>query len=204
MYYIAADVHVNNTELAIEYRYKIVQRYSVPTSIPAIGTVLGSLQGQKFLAVEEGPMAGWLYRNLSQEVDKFIVCEPRHNKLITSEGDKDDKIDAAKLAALLRGNVLKAVHNTNDPHRAHLKHWIKLYHDRIHSGVRDINKIRACCRMHGVRIPRKVVRNQLHRHQWLQGYSDLRPSHKLRRHRQDHFRNADGQYLSRSWLGHRG
>ena len=81
MYYIAADVHVNNTELAIEYRYKIVQRYSVPTSIPAIGTVLGSLQGQKFLAVEEGPMAGWLYRNLSQEVDKFIVCEPRRNKL---------------------------------------------------------------------------------------------------------------------------
>ena len=34
-YYIGADVHVNNTELAVEYRRKIVQRYSVPTSIPA-------------------------------------------------------------------------------------------------------------------------------------------------------------------------
>ena len=88
-YYIGADVHVNNTELAVEYRCKIVQRYSVPTSIPAIGAVLGSLQGKKFLAMEEGPMAGWLYRNLSQDVDKFIVCEPRRNKLITSEGDTD-------------------------------------------------------------------------------------------------------------------
>ncbi len=171
-YYIGADVHVNNTELAVEYRRKIVQRYSVPTSIPAISAVLGSLQGKKFLAIEEGPMAGWLYRNLSQEVEKFIVCEPRRNKLITSDGDKDDKIDAAKLAALLRGNFLKVVHHTSDPHRAHLKHWIKLYHDRVRAGVRDINKIRACCRMHGVRIPRKVVRNQLHRHQWLQAINN--------------------------------
>jgi len=166
-YYIGADVHTNNTELAIEYRRKIVQRYSVPTSIPAISAVLGSLQGKKFLAMEEGPMAGWLYRNLSQEVEKFIVCEPRRNKLISSEGDRDDKIDSGKLAVLLRGNFLKAVHHTSDDHRAHLKHWINLYHDRIRDAVRDINKIRACCRMHGVRIPRKVVRNPVRRHAWL-------------------------------------
>jgi hypothetical protein len=49
-------------------------------------------------------MAGWLYRNLNQKVDKLIVSEPLRKKLITSEGDKDDKIDADKLAALL-GNA---------------------------------------------------------------------------------------------------
>ncbi len=168
-YYIGADVHVNNTELAVEYRRKIVQRYSVPTSIPAISAVLGSLQGKKILAMEEGPMAGWLYRNLNGKVDQFVVSEPRRNKLISSEGDRDDKIDSGKLAVLLRGNFLKAVHHTSDDHRAHLKHWINLYHDRIRDGVRDINKIRACCRMHGVRIPRKVVRNPVRRHQWLSG-----------------------------------
>ena len=59
-YYIGADVHSNNTELAIEQRGGIVARYSVPTTIPAISTVLDSLQGRKFLAMEEGPMAGWL------------------------------------------------------------------------------------------------------------------------------------------------
>ena len=171
-YYIGADVHVNNTELAVEYRRKIVQRYSVPTTIPAISTVLTSLQGRKIFAMEEGPMAGWLFRNLSQEVEKFIVCEPRRNKLIASEGDKDDKIDAAKLATLLRGNYLKVVHHTSDAHRAHLKHWIKLYHDRVRDAVREINKIRACCRLHGVRIPRKVIRNQRHRQQWLSGLSN--------------------------------
>ena len=168
-YYIGADVHCNNTELAIEQRGKIVARYSVPTTIPAISTVLSSLQGRKILAMEEGPMAGWLYRNLNEKVEKFVVAEPRRNKLITCEGDKDDKIDSGKLAVLLRGNFLKPVHHTCDSHLAHLKHWTNLYHDRVRDAVRDINKIRACCRMHGVQIPRKVVRNQAHRHDWLLG-----------------------------------
>jgi len=171
-YYIGADVHSNNTELAIEQRGKIVARYSVPTTIPAISTVLSSLQGKKILAMEEGPMAGWLYRNLNEKVDKFVVSEPRRNKLITCEGDKDDRIDSGKLAILLRGNFLKAVHHTSDDHRAHLKHWINLYHDRVRDAVRCINKIRACCRMHGVRIPRKVVRNHVHRHEWLSGFDN--------------------------------
>ncbi len=52
-YYIGADVHCNNTELAIEKRGKIMARYSVPTSIPAISTVLDSLQGKKIFAMEE-------------------------------------------------------------------------------------------------------------------------------------------------------
>jgi len=161
-YYIGADVHSNNTELAVEQRGKIVSGYSVPTTTPAISTVLSSLQGKKILAMEEGPMAGWLFRNLKEKVDKFIVSEPRRNKLITCEGDKDGRIDSGKLAILLRGNFLKAVHHTSDSHRAHLKHWINLYHDRVRDAVRCINKIRACCRMHGVRIPRKVVRNNVH------------------------------------------
>ena len=33
VYYIGADVHSNNTELAIEHRGRIVARYSVPTTI---------------------------------------------------------------------------------------------------------------------------------------------------------------------------
>lgn len=78
-YYIGADVHSNSTELAIEKRNKIVARYSVPTTIPAISNVLDSLQGKKHMALEEGPMAGWLYSNLCRKVDKLIVADP-HRK----------------------------------------------------------------------------------------------------------------------------
>ena len=56
-YYIGADVHSNSTELAIEKKGEIVGRYTVPTSIQAISNVLDSIQGKKYLAVEEGPKA---------------------------------------------------------------------------------------------------------------------------------------------------
>jgi len=153
--------------MAVEYKGKIMARYSVPTTIPAINNVLVSLQGKKIIAIEEGPMAGWLYRNLCESVDEFVVSEPRRNKLISSDGDKDDKIDAGKLVVLLRGKYLKNVYHTNDNERAHLKHWINLYHDRVRDAVRYINKIRACCRMHGVASPRKVIHNNADLHNWL-------------------------------------
>ena len=59
-YYVGMDVHCNNTELAVEKGRKIVEHHSVPTTIPAICEVLDSLSGKKHLAMEEGPMAGWL------------------------------------------------------------------------------------------------------------------------------------------------
>jgi len=167
-YYIGADVHSNSTELAIEKRGKIVARYSVPTSIPAITNVLDSLQGKKYMAVEEGPMSGWLYRNLSSKLDQFISSDPRRNKLIASDGDKDDKIDAGKLASLLRGGFLRAIHHSDDNSRAELKHWVNLYHDRVRDAVRGINKIRARCRMHGIKITRAALRDPASRTEWLQ------------------------------------
>ena len=55
-------------------------------------------------------MAGGLYSNLHEKLDKLVVYEPRRDKFISSEGDWDDKIDSGKLAILLRGHFLKAVH----------------------------------------------------------------------------------------------
>ena len=166
-YYIGADVHSNSTELAIEHKGNIVSRHSVPTTIPAIKKVLSSIDGKKCLTMEECPMAGWLYRNLNSVVDEIIVCDPRRNKLICSDGDADDKIDAAKLASLLRGGYLRAVYHSDDKTRAILKEWVCLYHDRVRDAVRMINKIRARCRMNGISIPRTVIREPSKRKFWL-------------------------------------
>jgi len=166
-YYIGADVHSNSTELAVEKNKKIVARYNLPTSITSLSNVLDSLNGNKHLAIEEGPMAGWLYRNLSKKVDEIIICDPRRNKLIDSDGDKDDKIDAAKLACLLRGNYLRPIYHSKDDKHTELKHWVGLYQDRIRDAVRNINKLRARCRMYGISIPRLVIRDPYARDRWL-------------------------------------
>ena len=165
-YYIGADVDSKMTELAIEKDGKIIMRYRVPTTIPALREVLGSIPSKKFLTFEEGPMAGWLYRNLKDDVDDLVVCEPRRNKLIACDGDKDDSIDAGKLASLLRGGYLRAVHQSEDIDTVVLKQWVSLYHDRVREAVRQINKIRARCRMYGIRMPRRALRDMISRQQW--------------------------------------
>jgi transposase len=166
-YYIGADVHCNKTELAVERKNKIIRRFSVPTTIPAISEVLKSIHGRKHLTFEEGPMAGWLYRNLSKEVDTITVCDPRRNKLIASDGDKDDKIDAAKLAGLLRGKYLRRVYHGTDDKIVELKRWVGLYHDRVKQATACINKIRSQARMYGIKIPRRVLRDVQYRQKWL-------------------------------------
>lgn len=166
-YYIGADVHCNKTELAVERKNKIIQRFSVPTTIPAISEVLKSIPGRKHLTFEEGPMAGWLYRNLNNEVDTITVCDPRRNKLIASDGDKDDKIDAAKLACLLRGKYLRSVYHGTDDKIVELKGWVGLYLGRVKQATACINKIRSQARMYGIKIPRRVLRDVQYRQEWL-------------------------------------
>jgi len=143
VYYIGADVHSNDTELAVEHNGTIVQRHSVATTVRAIREVLDRLDGGKHLAMEEGPLAGWLYRNLVDHVDTLVVCDPRRNKWIASEGDKDDRISATKLAGLLRGNYLRAVHHSRDEQMVRLKRWVRLYEDRVREATRTINSLRS-------------------------------------------------------------
>jgi transposase len=160
-------------------RKRIVQRYSVPTKISAVSEVLDSLTGQKQMAIEEGPMSGWLYRNLHEKVDRFVVADPRRNKLISSDGDHDDKIDSAKLAMLLRGGYLREVYHSSNKSQVELKHWVILYNDRIRDAVRNLCKIRSRCRMHGVAIPRKVLRQPRYRTAWLKSLKNTALANQL-------------------------
>ena len=166
-HYIGADVHSNNTELSIERNGHIAERHALPTSVRAIRQVLERLPGRKHLALEEGPLAGWLYRNLKDHVASLTVCDPRRNRLIACAGDKDDRLDAAKLAGLLRGGYLHPVHHSDDPRRVTLKRWVALYHDRVKDATRAINKLRGCGRIYGQRLPRRALGDAEVRRAWL-------------------------------------
>ena len=90
--YIGADVDCRMTELAVEQKGHIIARDRIPTNVKSLGAFLSSLPGRKAMVIEEGPMAGWLYRNLRATVDQFVVCDPRRNRLISCDGEKDDKL----------------------------------------------------------------------------------------------------------------
>jgi len=170
--YIGADVDSKMTDVAVEQRRKIVARYRVATSIAALHELLNNIGGKKELAFEEGPLAHWLYRNLKNDVDRLVVCDPRRNAYIAKDGDKDDPIDAAKLAQLLRGGFLREVYHSDDDRQVLLKRWVGLYHDRVGEAVRQINKLRGCCRHYGVRPPRAALHDSVYRIGWLDKLQD--------------------------------
>ena len=101
-------------------------------------------------------MASWLWRNLRAEVDAMVVSEPRRNRLIAKEGDKDDDLDAEKLALLYRGGFIKEVHQVASLKQAVFKQQVALYHHRVRQRVREAHRITHLFRQHGIVIREKA------------------------------------------------
>jgi transposase len=150
-YFISFDVHCAFTEVAVvTARGERVARGRCATKIPDLTAMIQGVPRRRYLTFEEGPMAGWLYRHLREEVDELVVCEPRRNHLVAKDSDKDDAIDAEKLAHLFRGGYLKKVHQAEELDRALFKQHVGLYHDRVRRRVSEANVIMAQLRRHGV------------------------------------------------------
>ena len=100
--YEGMDVHKSSIVIAIlNEEGKQVMESIVETKAQTILDFIKALRGTNWVTFEEGTQAGWLYDLLLPHVAKLIVCDPRKNKLLLS-GNKADKVDAHKLAQLLR------------------------------------------------------------------------------------------------------
>jgi len=108
---------------------------------------LKNLKGTKFLTIEETTTAQWLYCELRNYVDRMVICDPFHNKLLSS-GPKNDPIDAGKLALLARAGLLKEVYHSTDK-LVHLRRLVSAYHDMVIAGVRLKNQKSALYRQAG-------------------------------------------------------
>lgn len=150
-YFIALDTHCSFSEMAVVTKTgKLVKRQRYETTIPTLVDAIESVHRPRQLTFEEGPLADWLARNLSPHVNRLLVCDPRRNHLIAKEGDKDDAIDAEKLAQLFRGGYLKEVHQLQSLDRSILKQHVSFYHDRVRERVRQGHQLAAQFRRHGV------------------------------------------------------
>jgi transposase len=153
-HFIALDTHCEFCEMvAVSNSGRIIRRERCETTIPALAAALEGVRRPRILTFEEGPLADWLARNLRPHVDRLIVCEPRRNALIAKDSDKDDPIDAERLAQLLRGGYLKEVHQPQSLDRTVLKQHVGFYHDRVRERVRQGHQLVAQLRRHGVFAP---------------------------------------------------
>lgn len=93
------------------------------------------------------------------------VCDPRRNKLL-GEGSKTDKVDARKLADLLRTGMLRSVYHGHEETRK-LKELVRAYETLSIDTQRTMTRIKAIFRGHGIRTPGSGVYQLKQREQWL-------------------------------------
>ncbi|MFN2111150.1 MAG: transposase [Anaerolineae bacterium] len=150
-HFIAMDTHCTSTDVAVVTGGgRVSMRTKCVTTIPALVEAVTSVRRPRYVTFEEGPLADWLFRNLAPHVDGVFVCEPRRNQLIAKDSDKDDPIDAGKLADLYRGGYLKRVHHPESLGRAVFKQHVATYHDVVRQRVAAANRTLARLRRHGV------------------------------------------------------
>jgi len=91
---------------------KLIMESILETKAATILQFFQGLRGSVHVAFEEGTCAAWLHDLLKPYVTKVLVlvCDPRKNSLLKA-GNKNDRIDARKLADLLRTGLLSPVYH---------------------------------------------------------------------------------------------
>jgi hypothetical protein len=109
--YIGMDVHQATISVAVrDSGGKLIMECILETKAATILEFIQGMRGTLAVTFEEGTCAAWLHDLLKPHLSRLVVCDPRKNALL-KDGSKSDRIDARKLAELLRGNQLSPVYH---------------------------------------------------------------------------------------------
>src|SRR2546423_13423422 len=107
-------------------------------------------KGEIHVHLEAGELAPWAASIIAPWVTRVVCSHPQSNAWIAKDADKCDRIDAYKLAELLRLNRFKEVHYAPDQRRHNFKQLVQHYDELTGQQARLKTKIKARLRMQGV------------------------------------------------------
>jgi len=166
MNYIGVDCHISSLDLAVvNEKGNTTKKAKVNTGVKEFIGFVKSVPKPRRIYIEEGELAGWMLETSLKFGEQLIVTDPKINKWIGKAGQKDDTIDAEKLAQLARGNYIKAIYHPVDKPRQ-FKELVFAYHDTVKSQTRIKNKIKALFRRNGIRCSGDTVYSDKYRDEW--------------------------------------
>ena len=124
------------------------------------------MRGELHVALEEGISAHWLYGVLKPHVHSMMVCDARKSALMNA-GNKSDRIEARKLAELLRAGQLSPVFHEDVGVRT-LRELARSYLTLTQDVTRVMNRIKGVYRSQAIACAGKRVYTTRHRPQWLE------------------------------------
>jgi len=148
--YIGLDAHSSScTFCVVDEKGVEIDSTTIRTNGRLLINYLRSIKGKKELTFEECELSSWLYEILGKEVDGLLVCNPVYNREYKTS--KTDRLDARKLAKLLRGNFLTPVfHNGSD--REKFRDLMSAYTDLVEDAVRIKLRYKSLFRKSGNKI----------------------------------------------------
>lgn len=164
--YIGMDVHQATISVAVmDGDGKLIMECLLETKAATILEFIQGLRGTLSLTFEEGTSAAWLHDLLKPHVSRLIVCDPRKAALL-KQGSKSDRIDARKLAELLRTNQLTPVYHGEHGIRT-LKELGRSYLTVTKDLTRTMSRIKSLYRSWAIPCPGTTVYAPHHRLEWL-------------------------------------
>jgi transposase len=164
--YIGLDVHKEAIAIAVlNGSGKLVMESVIETKASSILQFFHGLRGELHVTWEEGTWAAWLYDLLQPQVQQVLVCNPRRNALL-KEGSKSDKMDARKLAELLRAGMLRPVYHGENGLRT-LRELARSYQTVSKDVTRVMNRLKAVYRGWGLPCSGTQVYAPRYREEWL-------------------------------------
>jgi len=164
--YIGMDVHKEAIVIAVlNGSGKLVMETILETKASSILQFIHGLRGELHVTWEEGTWAAWLYDLLQPQVQQVLVCNPRRNALL-KEGSKSDKVDARKLAELLRTGMLRPVYHGENGLRT-LRELGRSYQTISKDLTRVMNRVKAVYRGWGIPCAGTQVYVPRYREEWL-------------------------------------
>jgi transposase len=164
--YIGLDVHQATISAAVlDSAGKLLMESIVETKAATILQFVHGLRGSVHVTLEEGTCAAWLHELLKPHVTEVLVCDPRKNALLKA-GNKNDRIDARKLADLLRTGLLSPVYHGENGVRT-LKELSRSYLALNRDVTRVMNRLKALYRSWAIPCAGQRVYAPRYRSEWL-------------------------------------
>jgi transposase len=164
--YIGLDVHQATISVAVrDSQGQIIMESILETKASTILEFFAGLRGTLSVTFEEGTSAAWLYDLLKPHVAQVLVCNPRKNAAL-KQGNKNDKMDARKLAERLRLNDLKPVYHGESGVRM-LRELARSYLTVVKDLTRVMSRVKALYRSWAIPCAGRDVYYTRHRSQWL-------------------------------------
>ena len=170
-YYVGMDVHRASIMIVVlNGAGKMVMQSVIEVGAERVRGFLKQLRGKVYVTFEEGTQAHWLHDVVRPLVSEVVVCDPRHNKLLQS-GNKNDRVDAQKLAELLRNGSLRAVYHGDHGVRT-LKELVRSYDCLVSDMTRVMNRLKAIYRGRAIACGGHEIYRPDRRQQWLAKLSE--------------------------------